>query len=206
MMNPFSRLLRPEWEHRDAARRATAVSRLDHPELLEKLPEMARNDPDAEVRRLAIRRLDNLALLADRMRNDPDVGVRDAARQRYQQRLLDATVPRAERERLLRVEDDVEVLVSVAEQAPEAELRRLALERADRPGLNIERCIKDPDPELRAWLLERIEDVTVLERIAERVRKTDKLLNRRAHERARELLLAAGDPVATRERKKEKKI
>ena len=196
----FSLLRKPEWEHRDASRRATAVARQTEPDLLAKLPDLARNDPDAVVRLAAVRRIDDLALLGDRMRNDAEGSVRDAARQRYLQRLLDGSVPLAERQRVLLVEDDADVLASVAEQAPEAVLRRICLERISRPGLMVDRCIKDPDPELRRWLLDRIDDVDTLDRVAERVRKTDKLLARTARERAQAARLASGDPVATRER------
>lgn len=199
-MSLFSLLRKPEWEHRDASRRAAAVAAADDAELLAKLPDLARNDEDAGVRLAAVRRIDDLALLGDRMRNDADAAVRGAARQRFLQRLLDAAVAVPERERVVRVEEDGEILVAIAEQAPEAALRRLALERIQRPGLIAERCVKDPDPGLRAWLLERVEDVATLERIAERVRKSDKLLARTARERVQAARLAAGDPQATRER------
>ncbi|MCB1568152.1 MAG: hypothetical protein KDI69_04960, partial [Xanthomonadales bacterium] len=195
-MSPLPLLRKPEWEQRDASRRAAAVTRLNHPDLLARLPDIARSDVDAKVRGAAVRRLDDLALLRDRMRNDSDGEVRRAARQRYLQRLLEVSVAPAERERVLQVEDDADVLAAVAERAPEPALRRLALERLVRPGLEAERCVKDPDPALRQWLLERISDVAVLERIAERVRKTDKLLTRLARERAQQLKLASGDPVA----------
>ena len=199
-VSPFPLLRKPAWEDRDASRRATAVATLAHPDLLSKLPELARKDPDAGVRYAAVRRLDELAVLGDRLRNDADAGVRGAARQRFLQCLLDPAVAQAERERIIAVEDDIEILVTLAEQAPEPDLRRLALERVARPGLEVERCIKDPDPQLRLWLLDRIDDVATLERIAERVRKTDKLITRRARERAQALQLAAGDPVATQQR------
>ncbi|HET9047773.1 MAG TPA: DUF349 domain-containing protein [Chiayiivirga sp.] len=195
-MSPLPLLRKPEWEQRDASRRATAVASLNHPDLLARLPDIARSDVDAKVRGAAVRRLDDLALLGDRMRNDADGEVRTAARQRYLQRLLDTTVAHTERERVLQIEDDAEVLIALAERAPEAALRRLALERLARPGLDAERCVKDPDPALRQWLLERISEVAVLERIAERVRKSDKLLTRLARERAQSLKLASGDPVA----------
>ena len=82
----------------------------------------------------------------------------------------------------------------------EANLRQLAFERVPRPGLLADRCVTDPDPALRRWLLDRIEDISTLERIAERARKSDKLLSRTARERVQAARLAAGDPAATAER------
>lgn len=199
-MSLFSLLRKPAWEHRDAARRAAAVAQESAPELLQKLPDLARNDPDAPVRLAALRRIDDLSLLGDRMRNDVDAGVRAAARQRYLQRLGDAAVPAAERERVLRVEEDGDILAQLAVQAPESALRQLALERVGKPGLIAERCLKDPDPALRLWLLDRIDGVAALERIADAARKTDKTLARTARDRAFALKLAAGDARASRER------
>ncbi|MBB5207530.1 hypothetical protein [Chiayiivirga flava] len=199
-MSLFSLLRKPAWEHRDAARRADAAARDTSPELLQKLPDLARNDADAQVRLAALRRVEDLSLLGDRMRNDTDAGVRAAARQRYLQRLGDARVPVTERERVLRVEDDNDILAQLAVSAPEPELRQLALERVARPGLIAERCLKDPDPALRLWLLDRIDGVPALERIADAARKTDKTLARTARERAFALKLERGDAAASRER------
>lgn len=199
-MNFFSLLRKPAWEHKDAARRAAAVAGEEHPDLLARLPDLARTDPDPAVRLAAVRRIDDLSLLGDRARHDEAASVRELARQRYVQRLIDARVPRAERERVLAVEEDSEILATVAQQAPEAALRQLAFERVPRPGLLADRCVTDPDPALRRWLLDRIEDISTLERIAERARKSDKLLSRTARERVQAARLAAGDPAATAER------
>lgn len=199
-MSLFSLFRKPAWEHRDPDRRAAAVASQTHPDLVARLPELARQDPDAPVRLAALRRIDDLSLLGDRMRNDADAGVRSLARQRYLHHLLDPALVLAERERVLAVEEDAEILAAVAQQAPEAALRRLGLERSTRPGLLAERCVKDPDPQLRQWLLERIDDLAVLERIAERARKTDKRLARRARERIQAARLAAGDPEAVQAR------
>lgn len=199
-MNLFALLRKPAWEHKDADRRAAAVASETHPDLVALLPELVRNDADVQVRLAALRRIDDLSLLADRMRNDGEPRMREAARQRYLQRLLDPSWSIADRERLLAVEEDAEILAVIAQQAVEPVLRRLALERTDRSGLIIERCVTDPDPELRRWLLDRIDDTAALERIAERARKSDKLLARTARERVQAAKLAAGDPQATRER------
>lgn len=200
MVNPFSLLRKPEWEHRDASRRAAAVASAEAAELRAKLPELARNDPEPRVRLAALRRLDDLDLLRERMREDADATVQAMARQRFQQRLLDPAVTQAVRLQAVASAPDPDTLLLLAEQAPEAAVRRAALERLDRPGLVVERCSRDPDPELRLWLLQRIDDIATLERIAERVRRTDKMLNRSARERVQALRLAARDPVALRER------
>ncbi len=76
-MSLFSLLRKPAWEHRDASRRTAAVASDTHPDLLAKLPDLARNDPEASVRLAALRRIDDLSLLGDRMRQANTLVVRD---------------------------------------------------------------------------------------------------------------------------------
>jgi hypothetical protein len=192
---------KPQWESRDAAERARGVATADLAALGARLAEFARGDESPEVRAAAIRRLDDLPLLGDRARLEGDPAVRALAMARFRALLAGADdLPLEARERVLRVEDDPEVLAHVAAQAPEVALRRLAIERSGKPGLVAERCQRDPDPELRLELLARIDQVATLERIAEAVRKSDKRLSHAARERAFALRLAAGEPEAQRTR------
>jgi hypothetical protein len=191
---------KPAWESRDPAARARAIAAADAAALGPRLAEFARADAAAEVRAAALRRLDDLPLLGDRARLDPDAGVRALAAARYRTLLCDARLPAAQRERVLRVEDDPDVLAHVAAQAPEPALRLLAIERHGKPGLLAERCQRDPDPEVRLQLLALIAQPATLERIAEATRRSDKRLSHAARERAFALRLAAGDPEARRSR------
>ena len=199
-MSLFSRSSKPSWETSDPRRRSEAVASADASAIAAQLPELARNDPDAGVRCAAVRRLEDLALISDRMRNDSGTQVREVARERLKQLYGGEVLGLAERERVLRVEEDAELLAWVAANAPQAPLRRLALERCNRPGFIVERCMRDPDVALRLWLLERIDALPALQRIADAVRTSDKQLSRRARERIHEQKLALGDPATLRER------
>ena len=197
-LNPLRR--KPGWHSRDPSTRARAVATAPLDELATHLAELARTDESPEVRRAALARVDDLALLADRMHHDDDLAVRDAARQRYKALLVGPGHPEPERARAVEAEDDQDVLAHVASGAGEAALRRAALARTSRPGLLVERCQHDPDPEIRLWLLSRIDAPAALTRIAEAARKGDKLLARAARERVEALKLAAGDPETLRAR------
>ena len=196
----FNFRTKPAWENRDPAERARAIAAADAGALGPRLAEFARTDEAPEVRAAAVRRLDDLPLLGDRARLDPDPGVRALAATRYRALLCDPRLPAAERERVLRVEDDADVLAHVAAHAPEAGLRLLAIERHGKPGLLADRCQRDPDIEVRLRLLDRIDQPAALERIAEGSRKSDKRLSHAARERAFALRLAAGEPEARRTR------
>jgi len=70
----------PGWKHADADTRLAAVQELAEDEQ-DLLTTLAREDPDARVRRVATSKLGSVAVLAEVLRGDADAGVReDAAR------------------------------------------------------------------------------------------------------------------------------
>jgi len=202
-MKLFSLFRKPAWEHSDPARRADAVSNGTDAALLDKLPDLARHDADASVRRAALARVEDLSLLADRARLDTDAQVRGFAEKRLRQHLVDGKVDVSQRQRQIRVLEDNDLLEHVASSAPESSLREEALARIQRKGFLIERCTKDADPALRLLLLGRIDDPTVLDRIAETARKSDKNLAREARQKAQAARLASGDARAIAKRAEE---
>ena len=68
----------PRWKHADPSVRAAAVYEIG-PEEGDALRALAREDADARVRRAAVTRLDEAAVLADVARTDPDEEVRTEA-------------------------------------------------------------------------------------------------------------------------------
>jgi hypothetical protein len=84
-------------------------------------------------------------------------------------------------------------LEKVASTATHRELRADALTRISKPAFLGERALNDPDASLRMKALERVADAAQLERIAERARKTDKVISRVARERAAVLRIERGD-------------
>lgn len=194
-MNLFSKLRKPAWQSANGHKRAAAVGSDTDPALLEALPKLAVDDPEPEVRRQALRRCERGELFLRAAQHDADAGLRDWARQRWLQALqhgrspLDdaaiAVLSRDERERL-------------AAQMPSVDDRRRLLASIERPGFLAERVLADPDPSLRVELLERIDQIATLERIAERARKHDKRLARAARDRAESLQRSSGDNQAHR--------
>ena len=189
-------LRKPRWLSKDAATRRVAVEHDRESELLAQLPALAREDADPGVRLAALRRIADPGMAQRMARDDGDAGVRAQARALWIELLTGthaAAPPLAERRRLLKAVDESDLLEHVARRAPEAELRRDALERVTRPSLLLERALEDADPGIRLALLGRIDDETQLARIAERARKSDKALNRAARERIEALRIARGE-------------
>ncbi len=199
-MKLFGLLRKPDWENKDAAVRLRAVQSSHAEALLALLPELSQRDPDAEVRIAALRRVDDLPLLARRLRGENEVRVANAARERLLERLCASDQPLNARLAALGDVLDVELIAAVAERAPESALRRTALEKINRPGLLFDRCVQDPDPAIRRWLLTRIDSPEALTRLVEAARKRDKSLSRAARERLESMQLAVGDPQALAQR------
>ncbi|MEO7200829.1 MAG: DUF349 domain-containing protein [Dokdonella sp.] len=174
----------------------------DTPELKSMLPVLAREDSDARVRLAVLRRLADPGVAQAMAHDDSDSDVRKAAESQWLE-LLSGThasaPPLVERVRLLRAQDDLRLIEYIATRAPEAELRLAALERVTRPALIAERATGDIDAGIRMAALERVDDEAQLARIAERARKSDKQINRRAREKIDALRLARGDQATIHE-------
>ena len=194
---------KPRWQSKDAAARRLAVAHDHDPELLAQLGRLAREDADAGVRIAAARRLADPGIAQGLAHDDADAGVRTQARALWLDLLsgMHAASPNAtERMRLLKAQDDAELAERIAVDAKESELRRAALDKLRRPALLFDRALADPDAAIRLALVERFDDEATLERLAERARKQDKQVARRARERIDELRLSRGDAAALEQR------
>ena len=197
MKLPFS-LGKPRWQSKDAAVRRDAVAADDDSDLLASLGRIARDDADAGVRIAAMKRLADPGIAQGLARDDTDAAVRSQARALWLDLLTGrhASAPTlAERLRLLRAQDEAEIIEHVARHAREPELRGSALVRATRPAFLLERALEETDAGLRGTLVARLEDEAQLQRLAERTRKSDKTVNRLARERIEALRIGRGDPA-----------
>ena len=195
MKLPFT-LGKPRWQSKDAAVRRAAVLADDDGDLLASLGRIARDDADPGVRIAAMKRLADPGIAQGLARDDLDAGVRSQALALWLDLLTGrhAAAPTlAERTRLLRAQDEVATIEHVARHAREVELRAAALERVTRPAFLLERALEDADACLRTALVARIDDEGMLQRLAERTRKSDKTVNRLARERVETLRIARGD-------------
>lgn len=192
-MGLFSFLSKPDWQSRDAGKRAAGVAAGRDPALLEALPQILRQDPDPGVRRAALDRVGDPTVVADRMRNDSHAALREHAKARLLDLLSTGELTLELRLRALGLVEDAAMLEQLARRAGDAGLRRAALERCARAGFLAERCLEDPDPAIRLLLLERIEQPATLERIAEQARTRDKRLARAARDRLEQGRRSSGE-------------
>ena len=211
----------PRWKHADPAVRAAAVYDLG-PEDADALRALAREDADARVRRAAVNRIDELPLLADVARTDPDEDVRAdavrglaglAAEADEAARAVDAVrhllslgrtreivvAARENRDAAIRAAiidliDEGKALGSISRHAADAQTRLRALARVSDPAELLNVALKSEHTDTAVAALERIEAADALSAVAKGAR--NKVAGRRAKTKVRQLEESAQPPAA----------
>jgi len=151
---------RPEWQHADPAVRAEAVLRLkaaDHELVLA----LAREDADARVRRAAVKRLSEVAALADIAGADADLGVREEAAGQLVHAAIHEPDEALARAAVLALRE-ARHLASVAKAAAHAAVREAAIHTLGDPRSLAGVVREAADPRARLVALGRIEDAATL--------------------------------------------
>lgn len=183
---------KPEWQHPDASVRAEAVLRLPASER-ETLETIARNDGDARVRRAAVKKLADPALLGEVAGSDTDAGVQEEAEERLvhmaihdpqaaaqavagirdARRLAQVAVAAAAapvREAALGALTDQRALASVVRESADLATRLSALGRIDEPQTLLGIALKTEHKPVALAAVDRLGDRAALEAVAEKAR------------------------------------
>jgi hypothetical protein len=202
----------PRWKHSDPTVRAAAVYDLG-PDEGDVLRALAREDAEARVRRAAVARLDDVAILGEVARTDPDADVRtEAARQltglgaetrdsvkatevarqliecgRFKEVVvLVRESSHAEvRAAVVDLIDDPKSLGSISRHARDGATRGRALARLHDPDELFGVSVKAEHTDVAVAALERVGDTDALSAIAQRAR--NKVAARRARVRLRQI-------------------
>jgi hypothetical protein len=206
----------PRWKHADPGVRAAAVYDLG-PEEGEALRLLAREDTEARVRRAAVTRLSDIAVLGDIGRTDPDEDVRaeairglaglaaeaedveraaDAVTQlvalgRFKEVVIAARENQDPQVRAAVVDllDDAKSLGSISRHAQDGATRLRALARMNDPEEILNVAIKSDHTDVAVSALDRVDGAEALSAIAQRGR--NKVAARRARMKLRQLEEAA---------------
>ena len=202
----------PRWKHADPGVRAAAVYELG-PDEGDALRLLAREDTEARVRRAAVTRLSDIAVLGDIGRTDPDEDVRaeairglaglaaeaddldraaDAVRQLVALGRLKEVVVAARENPDARVRasvvdllDDPKSLGSVSRHAPDGATRLRALARLHDADEIVNVAVKSEHTDVAVSALDRVDGAEALSTIAQRAR--NKVAARRARTKLRQL-------------------
>ncbi|HLG55652.1 MAG TPA: DUF349 domain-containing protein [Vicinamibacterales bacterium] len=209
----------PRWKHADPGVRAAAVYELG-PDEGDALRLLAREDTEARVRRAAVTRLSDIAVLGDIARTDPDEDVRaeairglaglaaetddtERAAEVVRQlialgRMKEVVVVAREnhtpqvRAAVVDLLEDPKSLGSVSRHAPDGHTRLRALARLHDADEILNVAIKSEHTDAAVSALERIDNVEALSAIAQRGR--NKVSARRARTKLRQIEDAALPP------------
>jgi hypothetical protein len=209
----------PRWKHADPAVRAAAVYDLG-PDEGEALRALAREDSEARVRRAAVTRLDDVALLGEIARTDPDEDVRaDAIRGLAGLAAEAATIESASdavkqllaigrtkevvvvarenpsrdiRAAVVALIDDPKSLGAVSRHAQDGETRLQALARLRDAEEILNVAVKSEHTDAAVAALERVDNTEALSAIAQRAR--NKVAARRARTRLHQIEEAIQPP------------
>ncbi|GHE22412.1 DUF349 domain-containing protein [Halomonas urumqiensis] len=204
MSGLFRRFFAPRWEHRDPAVRLQAIPRLDtaRPEQRQALERLAL-DPDVDVRRAALARLDDperlLALLdqnanADGGCNELHTRLIELINGRDGNLALGARIELAERL------DQPDLLAAVALQGDNQQLRLAALARISDEQALIRQACDNGIAAVRHAAAARVESEAGLAHLAQQA-KRDRQVMRQARERLNRIRADAASIAAARDRR-----
>ena len=129
---------------------------------------------------------------------DASDAVRQAASKRLIQKLSENQIDDIDQAvEMVRTIEDIAVHEALVLRAAQARIRAASLPKIQRQGLLGDIAIKDHDADIRANALERIDQSSTLQRVANAARKKDKKLYRSAVERLNARKLDKGDAEVT---------
>lgn len=189
-MNIFSLFSTPKWKHKKLEIRRQAILELisEKKESQVIYSKIAQNDPENELRILAIRRLQVLGVVQKIAIDDRDDRVKLIARQRLQQLLVGSKVDLAECLEIIQQTTDEKMLEHIAQSNNNLELKQVALGRIERQAFLGDLAISDTNAEIRMVALEKITQRSTLARVAKKSRTTDKKISMIAKERVAALI------------------
>ncbi len=180
----FARFFKPKWQHKDPIKRRQAAIELaqDDPALLT----LAQEDESPEVRSTAVSRLLDAQVLSQIVVKERNNEVLQKARSRLQDLIcgeVEEAPPLSERIHILDQVDSNGLLEHIARHGNEAELRRRGVMSIHNPEVLAEIGLSDRSVEVRTSAIERIDNISALERIVKATKKSDKRVTQLARQR-----------------------
>lgn len=175
----LEKFFKPKWQHNKPEVRKQALLALQDgsAETLEIYTRVAQQDSDAGVRKLAVNRVLDPAVLRAVADGDGDSDVRELARKRFFRLVAgqdDTGLPLAGRLQWVERESQTDLLEAFARQAKEPELRLAALARVNREALLGDLAIGDGDAQVRLAAAQRLTQPSTMARVAKQSRSRDK--------------------------------
>jgi len=175
-MSLKSRFFKKTWQHSNPEKRLAAVRDEHDPELLAALPQLAEHDSEASVRRAALHRINTEPFWLDARLRETDPEILKDADRFLMRAVASEQAADLERERLQWLEriESSEAVRTLALKAKETSLRQRALERIQSQGFLGDCYVSESDSALADSVLERLDQISTLERLHRTLRKSNK--------------------------------
>lgn len=190
----LDRFFKPKWLHRNPDIRKKALQELSHrhQDAANIFAQVAENDQEPDVRRIAIKRMTDLSVLARLLSSESEPQVLEIAHNRFAQLMVEQEkVDKLVLVDLLK-DDSYEF---VLKNAQDCELRKAVLSLTRREGLLGDVAIHDSDQQVRRIALDKISRKSTLERVYKQTRSKDKVLSNEAKRRLDEISFKEKRPI-----------
>ena len=193
-MSLKSRFFKKPWQHANADKRLAAVRDEDDPELTSALPELAEHDPSAGVRLAALRRINTEPFWLDARLRESDREIIEAADRFLLRAVVSESADQLADARIQWFEriESGETIRTLALKARDPALRQRALERIQSQGFLGDCYASEADAELAAGVLERIDQISTLERLHQELKKSSKSKSKAVMARIQAIQSASG--------------
>lgn len=164
----FLDFFRPRWRHSNADVRAEAVRQLGADDL-DLLRRVLREDPEARIRRIALKKIDDPETLERVAAEDADSALRKEAEEKAQAHLVQLALSDVDEGQAIAALERINTpkgRAEVAKRAAHESVRRAALARMSDPKAIAEVARKSDDPHIRRQAVEKITDLGVLKEVA----------------------------------------
>ncbi len=195
----FTKLIKPKWQNADPEVRRTAVKEIDDPNIIN---EMAQHDESIAVRRAAIHKINDLTLLDTFVQQEADSSIREVALQRFKQLLAgqkDNIIPLETKLDWVNRNLPLELLEYIAKHGQEVELRLIATQRINNQEILADIAITDQSSKVRLVAVENLTQHAPLEQVFKSTRNRDKTVSRIAHDKLNALIEANERPLKIRQ-------
>lgn len=198
----FKQLFKPKWQHANPEVRKQALENMDASEL-DILREVATQDSEPRLRCLAVRKINDLETLKElSQEGNSNWEVSQLARQRFHNALagqLDSNASLETRLQYIReMQDNQDFMTHLLREAKDVEIRALVLEHVEDEALLAEVAQNDPASQLRLQAAERLQSEELLDQVAKQVRNRDKRVYRLLKDRLDALQEARERPLRLR--------
>jgi len=181
----FSKFTQPKWQHQDSTVRASAIEDLHD---LDILNQIAQHDEESSIRQAAVAKIEDLTVLKNIVEQDDNAEVHAASQQRFLQVLsgqVETQVPLTERLSALNQvpSSNTAVLLHIAKQGAEPELRLAALNKIYDETLISDMAIHDQSVKVRLAAVDKLTHESALDHVSKSLKNKDKRVSRAAHDK-----------------------